>query len=51
MDGSRGQIGVDVFDTYAPVTDYSIVLLSISPAFGNKWEMFHWDISVPFTNA
>jgi hypothetical protein len=23
MDGSRAQIGVDVFDTYAPVIDYS----------------------------
>ena len=51
MDGSRAQIGIDVFDTYAPVIDYSTVRLLISLAFGNKWEMFHWDISVAFTNA
>ena len=51
MDGSRAQIGVDVFDTHAPVIDYSTVRLLISLAFGNKWEMFHWDISVAFTNA
>ena len=25
MDGSRARIGVDVFDTYAPVIDYSTV--------------------------
>ena len=29
MDGSRAQIGVDVFDTYAPVIDYSTVRLLI----------------------
>ena len=46
MDGSRAQIGIDVFDTYAPIIDYSTVRLLISLAFGNKWEMFHWDISV-----
>jgi hypothetical protein len=51
MDGSRAQIGIDVFDTYAPVIDYSTVRLLISLAFGNNWEMFHWDISVAFTNA
>ena len=51
MDGSRAQIGVDVFDTYAPVIDYSTVRLLISLAFGNKWEMFHWGISAAFTNA
>jgi hypothetical protein len=51
MDGSRAQIGVDVFDTYAPVIDYSTVRLLISLSFGNNWEMFHWDISVAFTNA
>ena len=51
MDGSRAQVGVDVFDTYAPVIDYSTVRLLISLAFGNHWEMFHWDISVAFTNA
>jgi hypothetical protein len=51
MDGSRAQIGVDVFDTYAPVIDYSTVRLLISLAFGNNWKMFHWDISVAFTNA
>ena len=51
MDGSRAQIGVDVFDTYAPVIDYSTVRLLISLAFGNNWELFHWDISVAFTNA
>ncbi len=39
MDGSRAQIGVDVFDTYAPVIDYSTVLLLISLAFGNNWEL------------
>jgi hypothetical protein len=50
-DGSRAQIGVDVCDTYAPVIDYSTVLLFISLAFRNKWELFHWDISVAFTNA
>jgi hypothetical protein len=51
MDGSRAQVGVHVFDTYAPVIDYSTVRLLISLAFGNHWEMFHWDISVAFTNA
>jgi hypothetical protein len=51
MDGSGAQIGVDVFNTYAPVIDYSTDWLLISLAFGNHWEMFHWDISVAFTNA
>ncbi len=51
MDGSRAQVGVDVFDTYAPIIDYSTVRLLISLAFCNHWEMFHWDISVAFTNA
>ncbi len=32
MDGA--QIGINVFDTYAPVIDYSTVSLSISLAFG-----------------
>jgi hypothetical protein len=41
MDGSRAQIGVDVFDTYALVIDYSTVRLLISLAFGNTWQMFH----------
>ncbi len=41
MDGSRAQVGVDVFDTYAQVIDYSTVWLLISLAFGNHWEMFH----------
>ena len=45
------KVGIDVFDTYAPVIDYSTVRLLISPAFGNKWEMFHWDILVAFTYA
>ncbi len=44
MDSSRAQVGVDVFDTYAPVIDYSTGWLLISQAFGNHWEMFHWDI-------
>ena len=51
MDGSKAIVGVDVFDTYAPVIDYSTVRLLISLAFGNHWEMYHWDISVAFTNA
>ncbi len=51
MYGSSAQIGVDVFDTYAPVIDYSTVRLLISLSFGNKWKMFHWDISVALTNA
>ncbi len=51
MGDSRAQIGVDVIDMYAPVIDYSKVWLLISLAFGNNWEMFHWDISVVFTNA
>ncbi len=51
MDGSRAKVGEDVFDTYAPVIDYSTVQLSISLAFGNNLAMFHWDISVAFTNA
>ena len=51
MDGSRQIVGVDVFDTFAPVIDYSTVRLLISTAFGNRWDMFHWDISVAFTNA
>jgi hypothetical protein len=41
MDGSRAQVGVDVFDTFAPVIDHSTVRLLISLAFGNHWEMFH----------
>ncbi len=40
-----------MFDTYAPVSDYSTIRLLISQAFGNKWETFHGDISVAFTNA
>jgi hypothetical protein len=48
VDGSRAQIGID---KYAPVIDYSTVRLLISLAFGNNCEMFHWDISVAFTNA
>ena len=51
MDGSRQVVGVDVFDTFAPVIDYSSVRLLISTAFGNGWDMYHWDISVAFTNA
>jgi hypothetical protein len=51
MGGSRAQVGVDVFDTYAPVIDYSTVRLLISLAFGNHREMFHWDISVALTTA
>ncbi len=51
MDSSRQQIGVDIFDTYAPVIDYWTVCLLINLAFGNNWEKFHWDISVAFTNA
>lgn len=51
MDGSRQVVGVDVFDTLAPVIDYSTARLLVSTAFGNGWEMFHWDISVAFTNA
>ncbi len=51
MNGSRAQIGIDVFDIYTPVIDYSTFWLWISLAFGNKWEMFHWNISVAFTNA
>ena len=51
MDCSRAQVGVDAFDTYAPVIDYSTVWFLISLAFGNHWEMFHWDISVAFTSA
>jgi hypothetical protein len=51
MDGSLQKVGIDVFDTFAPVIDYSTVRLLISTAFGNGWEMYHWDISVAFTNA
>jgi hypothetical protein len=51
MDGSKAQLGVDVFDTYAPVIDYLTVRLLISLACGNNWIMYHWDISVAFTNA
>ncbi len=51
MDGSRAQVGVNVFDTHAPIIDYSTVRLLISLTFGNHWAMFHWDISVAFTNA
>ena len=42
---------MDVFDSCALVIDYFIVRLLISLAFGNDWELFHWDISVAFTNA
>jgi hypothetical protein len=51
MDCSRAKVGEDVFDTYAPVINYSTVRLLISLAFGNNWTMFHWDIPVAFTNA
>jgi hypothetical protein len=51
MDSSIQQIGVDIFDTYAPVIDYWTVCLLMNLAFGNNWEKFHWDISVAFTNA
>ena len=51
MDGSKAKVGIDVFDTYAPVIDYSAVRLLISLAFGNKWEIFRWDISAAFTNV
>ena len=51
MDCSRAQIGVDVFNTYAPVINFSTVRLFISLAFGNNWEMFHLDISVAFTTS
>ena len=51
MDGSRLQVGLDVFDTFSPVIDYATVRLLISLAFGNNWSMYHWDISVAFTNA
>ena len=51
MDCSRAQIGVDVFNTYAPVINFSTVRLFISLAFGNNWEIIHLDISVAFTNA
>ncbi len=54
MDSSRAKLGLvgdHVFDTYAPVTDYSTVRFLISLAYGNNWAMFQWDISVAFTNA
>ncbi len=51
IDGSRAKLGEDVFDTNAPVIDYSTVRFLISLAFGNNWAMIHWDISVAFTNA
>ena len=51
MDGSRQEVGKDVFDPFSPVIDYATVRLLISLAFGNGWKMFHWDISVAFTNA
>ena len=51
VDGSKEVVGRDVFDTYAHVIDYSTIRLLISLAFGNGWEMRHWDISVAFTNA
>ena len=51
MDGSRQEVGIDVFKTFSQVIDYTTVRLLISIAFGNGWKMFHWDISVAFTNA
>ena len=39
MDESRQIVGVDVFDTFAPVIDYSTVCLLISTAFGNRWDL------------
>ena len=50
MDGSKAKVEIDVYDTYAPVIDYSTVRLQKSLAFGNNWEMFHWDISVQRRN-
>ena len=51
MDGSKAVVGRDVFDTFSPVIDFPSLRLLISLAFGNGWEMRHWDISVAFTNA
>ena len=45
------KVGIDVFDTYAPVIDYSTVRLLISLAFGNKWEMFHWESSLGYISG
>ena len=39
MDGSRAKVGVYVFDTYAPVIDYSTVRLLMSIGFGNKFRV------------
>ena len=36
MDGLKAKVGIDVFDTYAPVIDISTLILLISLAFGNK---------------
>ena len=51
MDGSKAKVGIDVFDAYAPVIDYSTVRLLISLAFGNKWEMFHWESSLGYISG
>ena len=37
---AEAKVGIDVFDTYAPVIDFSTVRLAISLAFGNKWKCF-----------
>ena len=57
MDGSTAVVGRDVFETdtqfvtYSPVIDFPSLKLLISLAFGNGWEMRHWDISVAFSNT
>ena len=51
MDGTQAHIGVDIFDTYAPVIYYSTVQVLICLSLGNIWEMFQCYISVGLTNA
>ena len=49
MDGSNFIKGIFVLDIYAPMTDCSTVRILISLVIGNKWDIFHWDISFVFT--
>ena len=51
MDGSKADIGKDVYRTFSPAVDYSTVRLLVSFAFANRWKIKHWNISVAFTNA
>jgi len=38
MNGSRQRVGINVFDTFSPVIDYTTACMLISIDFGNGWK-------------